>query len=64
MIDFVSSNETGRFSYCTYCIETHDFHLKDGVYLCEKCNRPLKTAHECAKKVNISLSTESNMVQM
>jgi ribosomal protein L37AE/L43A len=41
-----------RFSYCSYCIECQDFHIVDGVWMCEKCNRPIRRASQSSAENN------------
>jgi ribosomal protein L37AE/L43A len=45
------------FSYCSYCIEREEFRLTEGLWLCDKCHKPLKRATE---RIDKSLTLNAN----
>jgi ribosomal protein L37AE/L43A len=50
------------FSYCNYCIEREEFTLVNGVWMCDKCHKPLKRATERIDKSLTNTSSSGTIV--
>jgi len=54
MLGYMEDNGV-RFSYCANCIDRQDFHLVEGIWLCDNCKKPLQTATQPAERMDKSL---------